>query len=224
MLFCFQVHNIVSRQLLDFRKLYKPYLEGVFEPYVTVNEDDSFDGTCRQDMSSTSRFYHLSQLPHTPITQLAKYWRYHASYDTRHRRKNVDEAMRFLSHDDDHPEMLQTVLNRIVFRASAWQSLKGIFSAGLSKSILYSRSKIQKMVNSQNQTSSAGWVGEYPSSLSACTHLVQSETKYLYLVVEWTMHLCILMRKYSHGCILMYSHGKVNCILLLLNYVQEPFM
>uniref|UniRef100_A0A0A9W1X3 Phosphatidate cytidylyltransferase, mitochondrial n=3 Tax=Lygus hesperus TaxID=30085 RepID=A0A0A9W1X3_LYGHE len=143
-----KVSNIVDRQLLQFRKLYKPYLTGVLAPYVNIREDDSFDGVCTQDMSFTSRHYHLTQLPHTPMAELAKYWRTHAAYDTRNKRKNTEEAMRHLSYDDDCPNMLQTVLSRIVFRSSAMQSLKGIFSAGLGKSVQYSRTKIQKMMKS----------------------------------------------------------------------------
>ncbi|CAB0004691.1 unnamed protein product [Nesidiocoris tenuis] len=143
-----KVSNIVDRQLLEFRKLYKPFIDGIFSDYVRIGEEDSFDGICRQDTSPTSRLYHLTQLPHTPMLELTRHWRWHASYDTRNKRKTTEEAMRHLAYDDDCQEMLSTILSKIVFRASVAQSLKGIFSAGMGKSIKYSKKKIQKMLKS----------------------------------------------------------------------------
>lgn len=138
-----KVNNIVDNQAIHFRHLYRPLLNQLGN-YVEVPNGEPFDQVCLQDMSSESRLYHLFQLPKTPQQALVKYWRSHGG-----RRKDIEDVLRDLSKSPDVGEMLSICLKGIVFKSSCLQSIKGIITAGLSKSVAYSNSKINKMLKSK---------------------------------------------------------------------------
>lgn len=126
-----KVANIVRPQLHRFRSLYGPAVRSVADA-LTVDrgrqsaaQDKTVDGTVR----------HLRRLP-----------------DHLKRAMSVDEDGRLrelAERGADHVgRAVRAGVSRIVFRSSVTQSLKGIPTAGLVKSVVYSYGKLNKMVRS----------------------------------------------------------------------------
>ena len=65
------------------------------------------------------------------------------NFDGRHR--DTEEVLRSLAHDNECRDVVQRCLSGIVKRSSLMQSAKGILTAGFSKSVRYSLSKLKKM-------------------------------------------------------------------------------
>lgn len=138
-----KVNNIVNNQIEYFRKLYRPYIK-TFESYIEIPDGESADQMCVQDMDSNTRMYHLFQLPKVPQQALAKSWRRR----NRNIRKDTEEILKDIARNPDVGELLAECLKDIVFSSSVQQSLKGIFTAGLKKSLAYGNSKLSKMKQS----------------------------------------------------------------------------
>lgn len=64
-------------------------------------------------------------------------------------RQDTEDVLRALAFDQDCSEAVQTVLSDIVWDSSVKQSLKGILTAGLLTSAIYSWKKIGKMIASK---------------------------------------------------------------------------
>ncbi|KAL1132330.1 hypothetical protein AAG570_010286 [Ranatra chinensis] len=134
-----KVRNIVDAQVEAFRAMYAPYLLG-FDNYIEIPSDGPVDQTCMQDMSSSTRLFHLFQN-----------WFKVAG----RREHDTEEIMKSVSHYPYIPELLTRSLRTIVFDSSVKQSLKGILTAGIVKSVRYSNEKITKMINAaraENET------------------------------------------------------------------------
>ncbi|XP_011302988.1 phosphatidate cytidylyltransferase, mitochondrial [Fopius arisanus] len=136
-----KVDNIVVPQIQHFRQLYGPVLKH-FDNYLEIPKDSDASTTCNQDTSPTARIHHLNQLPRIPQMQLVRIW------SRGPRSKDTEDCLRAIAHDPDCSSILLQVLQNIVWKSSINQSVKGIFTAGLVKSIKYSSAKIMKMLNS----------------------------------------------------------------------------
>ncbi|XP_014245615.1 phosphatidate cytidylyltransferase, mitochondrial [Cimex lectularius] len=141
-----KINNILDKQLLKFRKLYKPYLKTLTD-YVDLPAEDEVDKPMMQDMSTATRIYHLFQLPTLPQKELVKYWRAHGG----RRRGDAEDVLQDLAVTTKLSKMLEHCLSKIVLKSSIQQSLKGILTAGIFKSIQYSNKKIDKMKKSRVQ-------------------------------------------------------------------------
>lgn len=137
-----KIDNIVVPQVEKFREVYSSILEN-FDNYIEIPKSEESVITCRQDISPIARMFHLNQLPRIPQVELVRMW-------TRGpRSKDTEDCLRVIAHDPDCSEILQNVLQQIVWKSSLTQSVKGIATAGLAKSVKYSASKIMKMLKSQ---------------------------------------------------------------------------
>uniref|UniRef100_A0A6V7IIJ7 Phosphatidate cytidylyltransferase, mitochondrial n=1 Tax=Bracon brevicornis TaxID=1563983 RepID=A0A6V7IIJ7_9HYME len=136
-----KIDNIVIPQIQYFRDLYSPILKH-FDNYVDIPTGPDASTICHQDTSPTARIHHLNQLPRNPQVQLVRVW------SQGPRSKDTEDCLRAISHDPDCSEILSQVLQNIVWKSSVSQSLKGIITAGLVKSVKYSAAKIGKMMKS----------------------------------------------------------------------------
>ncbi|XP_015111496.1 phosphatidate cytidylyltransferase, mitochondrial isoform X1 [Diachasma alloeum] len=136
-----KIDNIVVPQIQNFRELYAPVLKH-FDNYIEIPQGVDASTTCNQDTSPTARIHHLNQLPRIPQMQLVRIW------SNGPRSKDTEDCLRAIAHDPDCSSILLQVLQNIVWRSSVSQSIKGICTAGLVKSIKYSAAKIMKMLNS----------------------------------------------------------------------------
>lgn len=139
-----KIKNIVLPQLKNFRELYSPILR-FFDKYVEIPLSEDDPTMCRQDTGPATRIHHLNQLPRTPQRMLVRAW------SQGPRIKDSEDCLRALAHDPDCSEIVDSCFRRIVWNSSISQSLKGIITAGLYKSVKYSGSKIVKMMSTQEK-------------------------------------------------------------------------
>lgn len=130
-----KVKNIVQPQLLRFRELYRPILQQ-FHTYVDFPTGDA---QCHQDLHPETKLHHLMQLPMVPQQKIVKFWNHHGP------QQDMEDVLRALAYDIDCSVILGQILKNLVWQSSVRQSLKGILTAGLLKSIRYSARKIAKM-------------------------------------------------------------------------------
>jgi len=136
-----KINNIVLPQLHHFKQLYEPILKH-FDNYVDIPKSDHVAVTCRQDASPATKIHHLNHLPRTPQVKLVRAW------SQGPRSKDTEDCLRAIAHDPECSETLEQCLKEIVWKSSVTQSLKGILTAGFTKSIKYSSAKIIKMLQS----------------------------------------------------------------------------
>lgn len=144
-----KVNNIVKPQLIGFRNLYKPFLRSLEDyvdfPMLNVQDVLTKDGErlpyCAQDVSPLAKLHHLNQLPRRPQKLLTRFW------NRGMLRQDTEDVLRAIAYDPDCSEIVQQCINDIVWESSVSQSLKGILTAGVFKSIRYSGQKILKMFN-----------------------------------------------------------------------------
>ncbi|XP_076639902.1 phosphatidate cytidylyltransferase, mitochondrial [Colletes latitarsis] len=141
-----KINNIVLSQMAHFKQLYSPILQH-FENYVDIPKSDQTSITCHQDTSPETKIHHLNQLPRTPQVKLVRAW------SQGPRSKDTEDCLRAIAYDPECGEILEECLKQIVWRSSVTQSLKGIPTAGLVKSIKYGGAKIMKMLQATPQTS-----------------------------------------------------------------------
>lgn len=127
-----KVANIVQPQIEKFRTLYTP----VFK---SMSDRLSINSLVEQDKSLESKLYHLQKLPQNLKNILFR------SYKNKF---NDDRILEELAKQDDVSKIVRNGIYRIVFYSSLMQSIKGIPTAGLLKSVVYSYNKLNKMVKS----------------------------------------------------------------------------
>ncbi|XP_030758431.1 phosphatidate cytidylyltransferase, mitochondrial [Sitophilus oryzae] len=155
-----KVENIVKAQMLGFRNLYKPFLTNL-QDYVdfpmikdvNINQQNNLENTsnlvencisdfnCAQDVSPLAKLHHLNQLPRWPQKALTRYW------NKGNFRQDTEDVLRAIAYDPDCGTIVSQRINEIVWKSSVRQSIKGILTAGLFKSIKYSSRKVKKMLN-----------------------------------------------------------------------------
>lgn len=127
-----KVANIVQPQIEKFRTLYTP----VFK---SMSDRLSINSLLEQDKSYEGKLYHLQMLPQNLKNILCR------SYKNKW---NDDRILEELAKQDDVSIIVRNGIYKIVFYSSLMQSIKGISTAGLLKSVVYSYSKLNKMVKS----------------------------------------------------------------------------
>lgn len=144
-----KIENIVKPQMLGFRRLYKPYLK-VLQDFVhfPVTNASSLkelkdlninDISCSQDVRPLAKLHHLNQLPRWPQVALTRFW------NRGNFRQDTEDVLRAIAYDPDSNIIVKQCISDIVWKSSVSQSIKGILTAGLYKSIKYSSRKIVKM-------------------------------------------------------------------------------
>ncbi|KAJ1523270.1 hypothetical protein ONE63_001149 [Megalurothrips usitatus] len=137
-----KVNNILDPQFELLQEIYRPILKSLHD-YVDVQES----GLCCQDPGTLAKLHHLNQLPRTPQRALVRFW----NRGCGNLRQDTEDVLRAVAHDPDCSSILQSRIQEIVWASSVRQSLKGILTAGIFKSIQYSAQKIKKMLASTRQ-------------------------------------------------------------------------
>lgn len=154
-----KVENIVKPQLNGFRNLYTPFIKVLsdfieFPMYnISIEKNDKGEkhkiitfieqnenSMCTQDISPMAKLHHLSQLPRWPQKSLTRFWN-RGNY-----RQDTEDVLRAIAYDPDSSIVVEQCIKDIVWKSSVSQSLKGILTAGVYKSIKYSSKKIVKML------------------------------------------------------------------------------
>lgn len=156
-----KVENIVKPQLKSFRNLYTPFVRTLndyvdFPMYEIVEikgemgeqtkkvinfVEECENYVCCQDVSPLAKLHHLSQLPRWPQKSLTRFW------NRGNFRQDTEDVLRAIAYDPDCSFVVEQCIKDIVWRSSVRQSLKGILTAGLLKSVKYSSKKIVKMLH-----------------------------------------------------------------------------
>jgi translocator assembly and maintenance protein 41 len=86
----------------------------------------------------------LNQLPRAPLKAIVRLW----NRDSGKLRQDTEDALRAIAYDPDCGMILLECIKDIVWASSIRQSLKGILTAGVVKSLQYGGKKIMKMIKS----------------------------------------------------------------------------
>ncbi|KAK6183016.1 hypothetical protein SNE40_010571 [Patella caerulea] len=133
-----KIEKIVKPNVSHFRKLYQSILDN--EEHVYWHKDT---GKFEQYPNYVSQWHHLNLLPSTVQRNLL-----HSRYSTG-RYPDYEEVLRAFAHDSNCSDHVATSISDIV-KSSSWnQSIKGIFTAGVIKSVKYSSQKMKKMLKSK---------------------------------------------------------------------------
>ncbi|OMH84379.1 Phosphatidate cytidylyltransferase, mitochondrial [Zancudomyces culisetae] len=143
-----KVRNIVDAQLPSFRELYSGTIEGFSNlKYIGMN-------FLQQDMDPIVRARMLSKLPQQICTNTVKLYSRSSAYPSSlssssttssESLSNIDPALlSVVQHPELLPLFLTSSIRSIVARPALTQSLKGIYSAGFSKSASYLWDKLNK--------------------------------------------------------------------------------
>ncbi|XP_017713748.1 PREDICTED: phosphatidate cytidylyltransferase, mitochondrial isoform X2 [Rhinopithecus bieti] len=129
-----KVLNIVKPNIAHFRELYGSILQE--NPQVVYK---SQQGRLEIDKSPEGQFTQLMTLPKSLQQQI------HHIMDSPGKNRDVEETLFQVAHDPDCGDVVRLGLSAIVRPSSIRQSTKGIFTAGMKKSVIYSSLKLHKM-------------------------------------------------------------------------------
>ena len=132
-----KVGNIVTKQMDRFDQLYLPIIRmsPAFRESVHFNETKR---VLSQDCSPNVIFRNLKSLPKNVRRRLCE------TYGRQARTFECDVVLSSLSRNINCDKVLAKVLASIVLRSSSSQSVKGLLTAGLLKSLKYSQRKLIK--------------------------------------------------------------------------------
>ncbi|KAM5147807.1 phosphatidate cytidylyltransferase, mitochondrial isoform 2-T2 [Mantella aurantiaca] len=138
-----KVMNIVKPNIGHFQKLYSGILQecpqAVYKPA---------QGKVEVDKSPEGQFLQLMNLPKTLQQKIT------AFVDQPGRNRDVEEVLLQVAQDPDCGIVVQQAIFGIVKSFSLTQSAKGIFTAGVKKTISYSAKKLHKMIKGLRRQSS----------------------------------------------------------------------
>jgi translocator assembly and maintenance protein 41 len=137
-----KVRNIVTPLVPYFDQIYYPLLEKL-KPVVTVDKN----GVITQDIDSNGRLTHLMGLPHPIQRSLAR--RIYRDPKV----SDVEDAMVELSHVSNLSPYIRKSIAEVVWGSSILQTLQGILSAGVTRSIKYGLEKVKKKLNAKGSDS-----------------------------------------------------------------------
>ncbi|XP_054585650.1 phosphatidate cytidylyltransferase, mitochondrial isoform X3 [Eptesicus fuscus] len=129
-----KVMDIVKPNIAHFRELYGHILQD--NPQVVYKVQQ---GRLEIDKSPEGQFTQLLALPKTLQQEI------HHIMDPPGKNRDVEETLFQLAHDPDCGDVVHLGLSAIVRPSSLRQSTKGIFTAGMKKSLVYSSRKLHKM-------------------------------------------------------------------------------
>ncbi|XP_015794489.1 phosphatidate cytidylyltransferase, mitochondrial [Tetranychus urticae] len=132
-----KVSKIVKPNIEKFRSIYQPYIGSSIEKgLLTFNSNQR---TYFQDLSPRVLFHNLSLLPKKVQQNL------YFNYETRGKLRDLDDVLMAVAQSYNYSDYVKNAISQIVWRSSWTQSAKGVFTAGLVKSFIYSSRKIIKM-------------------------------------------------------------------------------
>lgn len=137
-----KIDNIVSRQTERFDQLYLPIIKmnHNFKDYVQWNESKK---TFTQNLSPKAILNNLRLLPNCVRKNVSE------TYGREARTIESEALLSSLSRNINCDKVLQQAIASIVRRSSLSQSLKGLLTAGVIKSVKYSQRKLMKSLVSR---------------------------------------------------------------------------
>ncbi|XP_040594171.1 phosphatidate cytidylyltransferase, mitochondrial isoform X2 [Mesocricetus auratus] len=129
-----KVLNIVKPNVAHFRELYGNILQE--DPQVVYKMQQ---GRLEIDKSPEGQFTQLMTLPRTLQQQI------NHIMDPPGRNRDVEEILLQVAQDPDCGDVVRLGVSSIVRPSSISQSTKGLFTAGVKKSVIYSSRKLNKM-------------------------------------------------------------------------------
>ncbi|XP_072178668.1 phosphatidate cytidylyltransferase, mitochondrial-like [Diadema setosum] len=127
-----KVSNIVKPNLSEFRKFYYSMLDTT--EHIHWHKKSR---TVEQDRSPACLFSHMSSLPRNLQFQVCRL--------AGSRSEDHLDVLRRVARDKEGSQYIQRGVQRIVATSSLSQSIKGIFTAGVTKTLRYSGQKLLKM-------------------------------------------------------------------------------
>ncbi|KAI5968032.1 TAM41 [Candida margitis] len=128
-----KVKNIVSKQFHHFKKLYDPILQYfVRRNYLVITDNDATNRTFKTNLTTSTRINLISSLPLKFRTQLYS--------------KYPESSVKEIARDEKLPENIKNLITSTIVYSSIIQGFKGLFTAGLLKSLKYSLAKRRKSV------------------------------------------------------------------------------
>ena len=95
-----------------------------------------------QDMSPGARHFHLTMLPKNMQEFLVRIWNQDGKW------RDVEDVLRSAAYHRDVDVLITKCLRYVVSKPAVLQAAKGIVTAGLSKTAVYSSKKLSKMLKS----------------------------------------------------------------------------
>ena len=132
-----KIENIVKPNIERFRAIYEPIWKN--EQHLFTNGNGLFE----QNTNHISKYHHLNLLPKMVQFGLVSARNQDGKY------RDTEDIIRTLSYDPECEQLVEDAVAKIVKSSSLTQSIKGIFTAGVSKSTKYSMAKLRKMYNSK---------------------------------------------------------------------------
>uniref|UniRef100_H2S0L2 Phosphatidate cytidylyltransferase, mitochondrial n=1 Tax=Takifugu rubripes TaxID=31033 RepID=H2S0L2_TAKRU len=129
-----KVHNIVKDNIQHFRILYSNILRDCLQVVYKPQQ-----GKLEVDKSPEGQFIQLMALPRTLQQKITKL------VDPPGKNRDVEEILLQVAQDPDCGAVVQQGISSIVKSSSITQSIKGIATAGLWKTVSYSSKKLLKM-------------------------------------------------------------------------------
>lgn len=137
-----KIKKIVEPQLIKFRQLYQPILTS--DIMNNILHWDSHSQNYIQDCCSRVILHHLNLLPKTIQQNLYVAW------NVNRRLRDLDDVLQSLSKSYDCQLYVRQAIEKVVWKSSWYQSVKGVFTAGMFKSLRYGSNKLVKMFKSIN--------------------------------------------------------------------------
>jgi translocator assembly and maintenance protein 41 len=141
--------KIVQGQLTLLEQLYRPHLDELCASGIVccpTSDQRSFV----QEHSPSCVLHHLNLLPKHVQTCL------YIQFNRSGKLFDIDDVLLSLAHSHQCDEQVRAALRSIVLRSSFTQSIKGLFTAGLTRSTRYAFQKLVKMRRSLKQPPSSG--------------------------------------------------------------------
>lgn len=142
-----KVMNIVRKQAPQFKELYYRLITGLPGVHWPAHAD-----VVEQDTSAVARSAHLKKLPARLLQGVEAHYGLHSGL-----RREMDEAAYWVkvAEDERLGEVIHAQMSKIVRYPATVQTVKGIVSAGIGKSVRYAAQKVGKWWKGSNSTPSA---------------------------------------------------------------------
>ncbi|CAJ0874859.1 4965_t:CDS:2 [Entrophospora sp. SA101] len=135
-----KLKNIVLNQMHDFNLLYSGLINGL------PNVEFITDGKLQQDDSPKAQIQLIKKLPRLLSHKIQEEHRMVLAKHGQQWPSDINDVYKSIINSGNYGEYIETSLKEIVFRSAITQSLKGILTAGLKKSVKYSLNKIEKWI------------------------------------------------------------------------------
>ncbi|KAF9450578.1 Mmp37-domain-containing protein [Macrolepiota fuliginosa MF-IS2] len=134
-----KVGNIVRKQGPQFKELYQRLVVGLPGTYWPIHQSE-----IQQDTSARARSFHLRKLPHNLLVRVRERFAERGVGEELMREDENAYWMKLAADEEVLRSVVREEMSRIVRGPATVQTLKGIMTAGIGKSIKYGSAKVGK--------------------------------------------------------------------------------